>query len=209
MKLYAPSKISRRLGEKLFLKPERDLTPKSAMARRPYPPGVHGRRVRRRAPSDYGVLLREKQKVRFAYVITDSVLAKYARQALSGGGQNPAERLLHLLERRLDSILYRLGFALSRLQARHLVSYGHVTVNSKPARIPSRQLKPGDRVQIRESSRHQPFFQERAIRLKNSEPPSWLALQRERFEGEVLRLPKLEDQLTNADLNQVLEYYSR
>lgn len=209
MKLYTPSKIQRRLGERLFLKPERDLTQKSAMVRRPNPPGVHGRRSRRKPLSDYGAMLREKQKVRFSYLLTDTALRKYLREALSGGGLNPAEKLFSLLELRLDNILYRLGFALSRLHARHLVSYGHAQVNGKPTRIPSRRLKPGDRVQIRGSSRTQPFFHEQAIRLKSYEPPSWLSLDRERWEGEVLRLPKFADETPSFDLDQVIAYYSR
>ncbi len=206
MKLYSPSKIQRRLGERLFLKPERDLTPKSAMVKRPYPPGVHGRTASR-SSGDYATILRAKQKVRFTYVIPDAMLRRYVRRALSA--QNPADRLFELLESRLDAVVFRLGLSSSRLEARHLVSYGHVAVNGSPVRSPSRFLRPGDRVAIREASASRPMFAERKIRLKGYETAEWLRLDRETFSGELVRPPKLADGATRTDFDQVLAYYSR
>lgn len=209
MKLYATSRISRRLGERLFLKGERDFTPKSAMVRKPYPPGMHQKTRRRRASSDFSAMLLEKQKIRFSYVIPDTMLRKYALKSRVSTGTNPTAKLLELLELRLDNVVYRLGFASSRIQARHLVSYGHVASNAKPVKSPSRHLRAGDKVSIRESSRSLPIFTERVMRLKNYEPPGWLKLDRENWTGEVMRMPNPDDQLINADLGKVIEYYSR
>lgn len=209
MKLYNPSKIQRRLGEKLFLKGERDFTPKSALVRRPYPPGAHGRSRRRKGRSDFAATLAEKQKVRFAYGLSDSVLRKYATASRTNRNINAVAKLLQLLELRLDNAVYRLGFAASRLQSRHLVAYGHVTLNGKPVRSPSLQLVVGDKISICESSRALLFFSERTARFQNYQPPAWLKLSGEEWTGEVARMPAIEDQLISADLEQVIEYYSR
>jgi len=208
MKLHAPSHIQRRIGEKLFLKAERDATPKSAMVRRPYPPGVHGRR-RRRGLSEFGIELAEKQKVCFLYGLSDSQLKRFVRAARRASGRTATQALGELLERRLDNVVFRLGLAPSRRIARQLIAHGHILVNGRPARIASRLLRSGERTSVREASRSHPIFEGLAIRLKKHEPPGWLGLDPEAQAGEVRRLPAEEDISIPFNLSKVIEYYSR
>lgn len=208
MKLYATSRVSRRLGEKLFLKAERDATQKSAMVRRPYPPGMHGKR-RRRGLSEFGIEIQEKQKVRYLYGISDAVLKKHVRSASRARGKTKTQALLELLECRLDNAVYRLGLAPSRRIARQAVSHGHVQLNGKLVHTASILVKPGDRISTRESSRGAPPFADAPIRLKKYQPPAWLALKPEELAGSVVRLPSEEDNLISQNLSKVIEFYSR
>lgn len=210
MKLISPSRVSRRLGERFFFKAERDATQKSAMIRRPYPPGMHGKR-RRRAGSEFSLELAEKQKVRYFYGITDTALGSYVREATRMAGRNKTKTmaLLELLERRLDNIAHRLGLAASRRIARQMVGHGHIFVNGRRATIPSRALRPGDRVQVRAASRGMAIFEGLAIRLKKYQPPEWLRIDAESAEGEVLRLPQESDNIISYNLSKVIEFYSR
>lgn len=210
MKLIMPSRVSRRLGERFFFKAERDASPKSAMIRRPYPPGMHAKtRRRRRALSEYGAELAEKQKVRFAYGLADRMLKRYVRTAAGAKVKTRTQVLTETLERRLDNVVYRLGLAPSRRIARHLTSYGHFLVNGRQVRSPAILLRPGDRVAVRASSRSKLPFQGLEVRLKRAEPPAWLARDVEALAGSVKRLPAEQDAAITYNLGKVIGYYSR
>ncbi len=208
MKLYTPSRISRRLGEKFFFKAERDMTAKSAMVRRPYPPGVHGKRGSR-ASSEFGTELKEKQKVRYLYGISDKVLKKYVGKAAQARSGTKTEALYKSLERRLDNAVFRLGLAPSRRISRQMVSHGHLEVNGRPVRTPSIGLRPGDQVAVRQASRGKMIFEGLALKLKKHQPPSWLSLDVEAMSGAVQSLPSLEEDNSFQNLSKVIEYYSR
>ncbi|MEK7465123.1 MAG: 30S ribosomal protein S4 [Patescibacteria group bacterium] len=203
-----PSRISRRLGEKFFFKAERDSSPKSAMVRRPYPPGMHGKR-RRRSASEFGAELAEKQKIRYLYGLSDAALARVIREASRVRGRTKTQALVELLERRLDNVVFRLGLAPSRRIARHLVSYGHITVHGRRVRSPGLLVRPGDQIGIRPESRGGGLFEGLASRLKKHEPPAWLLLRHAEEAGEVKRLPQEADELLTYNLSKVIEYYSR
>ncbi|MDP3727273.1 MAG: 30S ribosomal protein S4 [bacterium] len=211
MKLIMPSRISRRLGERFFFKAERDASPKSASVRRPYPPGMHGKKRRRRGGSEFGVELAEKQKVRYLYGLSDSGLRASVREAtrIAGRATTKTTALLGELERRLDNIVYRLGFVPSRRIARQVVSHGHILMNERRASIASRPVRPGDRIRVKESSLAQPMFDGLAIRLKKQQLPEWLSVDPERAEGTMVRLPLESDNLISQNLSKVLEFYSR
>ena len=208
MKLYATSRISRRLGEKFFFKAERDATSKSAMVRRPYPPGVHGKRSRR-SSSEFSVELAEKQKVRYSYGVTDKVLGKYVAEANRAGGKTKKQVIFEILESRLDNVVFRMGLTPSRRIARQVVSHGHILLNSRPVRTPSILVKPGDKVAIKESSRSGPLFESLAMRLKKYQPPEWLLVNPQEFSGEVKRRPTEGDSFMTQNLSKVIEFYSR
>lgn len=199
-------KKSRAVGENLFLKAERSATSKSAYLRRPYRPGVHGKR--RRQLSEYGVQLLEKQKLRLVYGLTERQLKRYLGEALKERLVT-AEALARKLETRLDSIVFRMGFVPSRSVARSLVSHGHFAVNSRRITIPSFRVKPGDAVSIRQRSANAKFVDEIRVRIKRYEPPSWLSVEKEKFQGEVLRWPSLEELKIPHNLNLIVEFYSK
>lgn len=203
-------KIERRLGERLFLKGERSFSQKSATQRRPYPPGMHGKkRTRRGAQSEYSKQLREKQKIRRAYGLTDRMLKQYFNRALRVSGK-PTDRVLgELLERRIDNVVFRLGFAISRSIARHMVSYGHIVINGKRIRQPSILTKIGDIVSISKSSLNSGIFRGLDERMKKIAPPPWLELDRENIEGKILGFPEMEDTAGKQQLTLVVEYYSK
>lgn len=199
-------RLCRREGAKLFLKGSRCYTKKCAFERRPSPPGQHG--VRRRKVGDYGVQLREKQKVRRVYAVLERQFRNYFDLAEARPGVT-GENLLRMLELRLDNVVYRLGFASSRAQARQLVGHGHFAVNGRPTRIPSFQLKPGDRVAVRESRASREPFKMAKETLRSHQAPEWLSVEPARLAGTVVDLPR-RDQMP-LDLNEqlVVEYYSR
>ena len=208
MKLYSPSKISRRLGERFFFKAERDSSSKSAMIKRPYPPGAHGK-SRRRAISEFGAELQEKQKIMYLYGLNDKQLKKYVQFSSRVKGKTKTRTLLERLEMRLDSVVYRLGLAHSRRIARHMVSYGHIFLNGKPSKTPSQLLSVGDSISIRESSRSNPLFEGLKVRLNKYQPPEWLGVNSEEAAGTILRPPSETDNLILQNLSKVIEYYSR
>jgi len=204
-------KLCRREGEKLFLKGERCLSPKCPFEReRGYPPGEHGRlaRFRRRRPSDYSRQLREKQKVRRIYGVLERQFRRYFREAERRPGLT-GENLLTLLESRLDNVIYRLGFADSRAQARQLVQHGHFVVNGRRTNIPSYIVRPQDTITVREGSRKRTYFRERAERLDEGAAPSWLSLDPRTMTARVLNVPVREDIETTVNEQLVVEYYSR
>ena len=201
-------KLERRIGEKLFLKGERSFSQKTAVSRRPYPPGLHGKK-RRRGRSEYGTELREKQKVRYLYGIDDGKLKRYFEEARATKNKPTADTLAELLERRLDNVVFRLGFAISRSIARHLASYGHILVNGKSVRQPSLRVKIGDIISPKADELPTALYQDLDLRLKKYTPPEWLELAKDKHEGKVLRLPNMGDVMTQQNMSLVVEYYSK
>jgi len=199
-------RLCRREGTKLFLKGTRCYTKKCAFERRPSPPGQHG--VRRRKMGDFGIQLREKQKVRRVYSVLERQFHNYFVEAGNRDGVT-GENLLRFLETRLDNVVFRLGFASSRAQARQLVAHGHFSVNGTPTDIPSFEVKPGDRIEVRESRRDREPFKLAKETLRSHQAPEWLSLEPARLAGSVLSLPR-RDQMP-LDLNEqlVVEFYSR
>ena len=199
-------RLCRREGAKLFLKGTRCYTKKCAIERRPTPPGQHA--MRRRKTSEYGVQLREKQKVRRTYYVMERQFRRYFDAAESRPGVT-GENLLRLLETRLDNVVYRLGFATSRPQARQLVGHGHFMVNRRPVNIASMQLREGDRVEVREGSRNSDYFKEARARLGAAQVPDRLTLEAERLAGTVTGVPRREQMPQEFNEQLVVEYYSR
>jgi small subunit ribosomal protein S4 len=199
-------RICRREGAKLFLKGTRCYTKKCSFERRPSPPGQHG--VRRRKVGDFGLQLREKQKVRRVYGVLERQFRNYFRDAETHAGVT-GEALLRSLELRLDNVVFRMGFATSRAQARQLVGHGHFAVNGRPTNIPSCELKSGDRVEVRESRRSREPFKTAKETLRSHQAPEWLTIDAAKLSGTVADLPR-RDQMP-LDLNEqlVVEYYSR
>lgn len=197
----------RRENAKLFLKGDRCYTDKCAVERRNYAPGQHGQR--RTKVSDYGVQLREKQKVKRTYGLQEKQFRLYFSKADRMKGVT-GENLLMLLERRLDSIVYRLGFAVSRAQARTMVRHGHFIVNGRKVNIPSYLVRPADIVELREKSREVAFFNESLDSVMRRGVPSWVELDRENFKGTIKAMP-VRDELTMPEFQEqlIVELYSK
>jgi small subunit ribosomal protein S4 len=190
----------------LFLKGERCYTDKCAIKRRSYPPGQHGQgRIK---VSDYGVQLREKQKVRRIYGILENQFRGYFESADRMKGVT-GENLLFLLERRLDNVAYRLGFATSRDEARQLVRHGHFTLNGRKVNIPSIQVKVGDVVQLREKSRKVAAINESLEAVVRRGIPQWLELDKDAFKGTVKQSPVREDITMPIQEQLIVELYSK
>ena len=199
-------KICRRENQKLFLKGDRCYSDKCSYERRSYPPGQHGQR--RGKFSDYGNQLREKQKVKRMYGLLEKQFRKYFKEADRMRGIT-GENLLILLERRLDNIVYRLGFASSRNQARQLVRHNHIMVNGKKVNIPSFLVKPGDTIEVREKSRKIPFMNEALDAVERLGVPSWLELNKDNYQGKVVALPERKDITMPIQEQLIVELYSR
>ncbi|HLY15273.1 MAG TPA: 30S ribosomal protein S4 [Candidatus Limnocylindrales bacterium] len=199
-------RLCRREGMKLFLKGSRCYSKKCAFERRPTPPGQHG--VRRRKVGEYGMQLREKQKVRRVYAVLERQFKNYFDAAESRPGVT-GENLLRLLELRLDNIVFRMGFASSRAASRQLVNHGHFAVNGRPTNIASHQLRPGDRVEVRASRTGREPFKLAKETLRSHQPPEWLSVDPAKLAGSIIDQPR-RDQMP-LDLNEqlVVEYYSR
>jgi small subunit ribosomal protein S4 len=205
----AVCKQCRREGEKLFLKGERCLTPKCAVERRPYPPGLHGRQAQfRRKVSDYGLQLRAKQKAKRVYGVLERQFRRYFREAERRRGLT-GTNLLVLLESRLDNVVYRLGFAFSRPQARQLVRHGHFEVNGRKVNIPSYLVQQGDVIAVRRGSRKLMGFKEIALDLEHRAVPDWLSRDEETMSGRVMSMPEREDIDITINEQLIVEYYSR
>ena len=205
----AVCKLCRREGEKLFLKGERCLSPKCALERRPYPPGSYGRQAQfRRRVSDYGLQLRAKQKARRVYGVLERQFRRYFREAERRRGLT-GTNLLIILESRLDNVVYRLGFAASRPQARQLVRHGHFDVNGRKVNIPSYLVRPGDIVGVRTGSRGKAVFKEMALDLEHRAVPEWLSRDDITMSGRVMAQPEREDIDVTINEQLIVEYYSR
>lgn len=205
----AVCKLCRREGEKLFLKGERCLSPKCAIERRAYPPGDHGRQAAfRRKMSDYGTQLREKQKARRVYGVMEKQFRRYFKEASRRKGLT-GTNLLMLLESRLDNVVYRLGFADSRPQARQLVRHGHFSVNGKKTDIPSFLVNVGDVVSVRSGSSSKTYFKERAQVLQGGhKSPEWLSLNLNEMSGSVMTEPGREHVEIPLNEQLIVEYYN-
>ena len=206
----AACKLCRREGQKLFLKGERCLTPKCAIETRAFPPGAHGRKATfRRKTSDFGLQLREKQKARRVYGVMEKQFRRYFKEAGRRKGLTGAT-LLSILESRLDNVVYRLGFADSRAQARQLVSHGHFDVNGRKTDIPSFIVSPGDLISVRNGSRSKGYFKDRAQIMQSSTGvPGWLSLNLPAMSGSVVAEPSREDVEIPLNEQLIVEFYSR
>ncbi|HHW60686.1 MAG TPA: 30S ribosomal protein S4 [Syntrophomonadaceae bacterium] len=197
----------RREGEKLFLKGDRCYSEKCSVERRAYAPGMHGQR-RRGKTSEYGLQLREKQKTRRIYGVLEKQFSNYFDKAERMEGV-AGENLLILLERRLDNVVFRLGLASSRAEARQLVNHNHFMINGKKANIPSMLVKAGDVISVKESSMDSPKFQEIKAAGAYKTPPEWLEIDIENLTGRVLSLPTREQIDTQVNEQLIVELYSR
>jgi small subunit ribosomal protein S4 len=200
-------RLCRREGTKLFLKGDRCYGAKCAVTKRHTPPGQHGQ-ARARKQSEYGVQLREKQKCRRAYGVLESQFRKYYEMASNMRGVT-GENMLCLLERRMDNVVYRLGFGDSRPMARQIVMHGHVLVNGKKVDIPSYLIKQGDVLTIRERSRSIDHM--KALREQGASKlvPKWLELDAENLTGKVVAMPQRDDIDLTIEEHLIVEFYSR
>jgi small subunit ribosomal protein S4 len=203
-------RLCRREGEKLFLKGERCFTPKCAFERRGYAPGQHGKssQFRRKRDSDYNRQLRAKQKARRVYGVLERQFRRYYEVSLQRRGLTGLN-LLQILESRLDNVVYRLGYADSRAQARLLVTHGHFSVNGRRTDVPSMLLSPNDIVSVREESRRRPYFQDLAAVAEERTVSNWLNRDIKALSGSVLRLPERAEIDGNLSEQLIVEYYSR
>jgi small subunit ribosomal protein S4 len=200
-------RLCRREGVKLFLKGQRCLTEKCAIERRNFPPGQHGK-ARRPKIVGYGLQLREKQKVRRLYGILEDQFRAYFEKAARMKGIT-GENLLLLLENRLDNVVYRLGLASSRAQARQLVRHGHIEVSGRKVNIPSYQVAPGQEIRVRESSRNHAGVQRALDQTGGRGIPPWLEFDRAALRGKVLAPPKREDVNFPIQEQMIVELYSK
>ena len=199
-------RLCRREGAKLYLKGSRCYSKKCAFERRPSPPGQHG--IRRRKVSEYGVQLREKQKMRRVYSVLERQFRTYFVSAENRPGVT-GENLLRLLEGRLDNVVFRMGFATSRAQARQLVGHGHFQVNGRATNIPSFQTKPGDRIEVREGRRVRDPFKTAKETLRSHQAPDWLSVDAAKLSGTVNQPPRRDQMPLDINEQLVVEYYSR
>jgi small subunit ribosomal protein S4 len=199
-------RLCRREGTKLFLKGDRCFSEKCAIERRAYPPGMHGQgRVRF---SDYGVQLREKQKVQRMYGLLEKQFRQTYRQASSMKGRS-GENLLVLLERRLDNVVFRMGYATSRAEARQLVRHGHFRIDGKKVKSPSILAKPGMKVTIRDRSKQVERITAALEALEGKAVPQWLEMDVAAGEGTIKQLPVREDVTLPIEEQLIVEWYSR
>lgn len=200
-------RLCRREGEKLFLKGERCMGEKCAFDKRSYPPGMHGQR-RGKKPTDYGLQLREKQKARRIYGIMEKQFRNLFGKAERQKGITGLNLLL-FLERRLDNMVYRMGFATSRNEARQLVRHGHLLVNGKKVDIPSYLTSVGDKISVHEKSRRMTRIISAMEHFEDKPKPSWLCVDRENFKGEVTDYPTREEMAVPIQEQLIVEFYSK
>ncbi len=199
----------RRAMEKLFLKGDRCNGPKCAMIKRAYVPGVHGKKMSRGNRSEYGIQLSAKQKIKRIYGIMERQFRKHFDDVKHKKGVT-GDLLLLRLEMRLDNVVYRMGFASSRAQARQLVNHGLISVDGKKMNIPSCEVKIGQVIGIRDSKKESGYFKNIELGLKNKKDfPAWITFDVQKMQGTVISLPLKEDIGINVDAQVVVEYYSR
>jgi len=203
-------RLCRREGEKLYLKGARCLSPKCAIEKRNFPPGQHGKegQFKRNRSSDYLLQLREKQKARRVYGVLEAQFRRYYRQAIKSRGVT-GQVLLQILERRLDNVVYRLGFAVNRAQARNLVTHGHFNINGRRTDVPSVQIEPGDLIEVRPGSQRRPYFTDLRAGDSARGVPNWLSADQTLLAGKVTRLPSREEIDANLNEQLIVEFYSR
>jgi small subunit ribosomal protein S4 len=197
------AKLCRRFGENLFGPAKYD----RILSKRNYPSGQHGKSFRRKV-SDYGLHLKEKQKLRIIYCLLEKQFHNYFVKAEKMSGVT-GDNLLQLLERRLDNVVYRLGFAVTRMQARQFVNHGHFTVNGKKVDIPSYLVKPGDIIEVREKSRGNKMILDAMERTETTSPYSWLSVNKEQSNGQFLNIPAVSEIPSTVDVRLIVEFYSK
>lgn len=207
-------KLCRTFGQKMMLRHERCASPKCAFTRRQTAPGAHGGKRRRRGRSSYGEQLREKQRVRILYGISEKNLKRSVREALGRTNVSPAARntldmIAERMEFRLDNVVYRSGLAPSRAVARHLVSHGHFFVNGRRTRVPSFRLRIGDEISLRAESRGSVPFIELPQQLRKQRLPAWINVDPEVLRSKIVGRPSREETTATLDLAKVLEFYAR
>ncbi len=200
-------RLCRREGEKLFLKGDRCLTNCPLDGKRRYPPGIHGQSSRRKL-SIYGMQLREKQKVKRIYGMLESQFKKFFNNARKMGG-NAGENLLSLLERRLDNVVYHMGLASSRTQARQLVSHGHVKVNGRKVNIPSFIVREGDVITPRDKAKKVKTIQDNFENFDPTSAPAWISVDKNKMEAKIVRLPIRSDVTYPVNETLIVELYSK
>jgi len=205
--LDSQCKLCRRAGEKLFLKGDRCFGPKCAIIKRNYTPGTDGTKPRKRL-SDYGTQLAEKQKAKRYYGLSEKQFRLTFEKASKKQG-DAGKNFLRALERRLDNVIFRLGFAASRAQARQLVNHGHFHVNDRKADIPSFSVKEGQVIRIRKSSQNSPYFKNLGEQLAKDDRPSWLHFDQKDLSAKILHDPKDEDLPQGINVQMIIEYYSK
>jgi len=203
----AVCRLCRREGMKLFLKGAKCFTDKCPIEKRNFAPGQHGK-DRKAKVVGYGLQLREKQKAKRIYFTQEGQFRNYFEKAVRSKGVT-GELLLQQLERRLDTVVYRLGFGMSRRQARQLVRHGHVAVNGKKVNIPSYQVSVGEEISIREGSRKLSILEQAKEFAAHQSAPTWLEIDRENYKGRVLALPKREDIQLPVNEQLIVELYSK
>lgn len=206
--LDSKCKLCRRAGEKLFLKGDRCMSPKCAIVRRPYAPGVHGHNPSR-GGSEFGRQLAMKQKIKRLYGVMERQFRNHFDEVRNVPGVT-GDQLLGRLERRLDNVVYRLGFASSRVLAKQLVSHKMFEVNGKRMNIPSVQVKVGDIITLKTTKKEKTYFKNLLETLKNNKDvPHWLELDTDKMTGKVVALPNRQDVGVQVDAQMVVEYYSK
>lgn len=210
MATYDQCKTCRRLGQKLFLKGDRCFGPKCAFARRAFAPGPQRKR-RGGAPSEYKKSLEEKQTLKKWYGVSERQFKRYVKETLEKMGKvdDVSAELIRVLEKRLDNVVFRLGFAKSRVAARQLVSHGYFLINGKPVNIPSYQVKKDDLVAVKENKKAKGVFKELAAELKRKETPAWLSLDKNKLESKTIGEPNLDEVKPPAEISLIFEFYSR
>jgi small subunit ribosomal protein S4 len=202
-------RLCRREGMKLFLKGERCHTEKCAIERRNFVPGQHGQTRKAKKIVGYGLQLREKQKVRRVYGVLEAQFRNTFAKAVKMKGIT-GENLLATLERRLDSVIYRMGLGASRAQARQIVRHGHIQINGKKVNIPSYIVKPGEEIGVRESSKNNPTILATRDATAHAPSPTWMDVDREGLKGRIISTPR-RDELVQIPINEqlIVELYSK
>jgi len=201
----AVCRLCRRSGDKLFLKGTKCYT-KCTFEKRSRPPGQHGQR--RIKASDRGLQLKEKQKARYSYGMLEDQFKRFFKEAARQQGIT-GDNLQVLLERRLDNVVYRLGFADSRPQARQLIQHGHITVNGRKTNVPSALVKEGDNISWTQKGTRSDFYKQLIVSIESKTIPGWLSLDRQQLVGQVIALPTLDEIAAKYDAKAIVEYYSR
>jgi small subunit ribosomal protein S4 len=207
---YDQCRTCRRLGQKLFLKGDRCFSPKCAIARRAYAPGPQRKR-RGGAPSEYKKSLTEKQSLKKWYGVSERQFKRYVNETLEKMGKvdDVSAELIRVLEKRLDNVIFRLGFAKTRAHARQLVTHSYFLINGKPVNIPSYQVKKEDTVAVKENKKAKGAFKEIAAELKKKEVPAWLSLNIAKLEAKTIGEPSLDEVKPPAEISLIFEFYSR
>lgn len=208
--LTNPCKTCRRLGQKLFLKGDRCFTAKCAISRRAYAPGLQKKR-KGGAPSEYKKSLTEKQNLKKWYGLSERQFKRYVQETLKKMGKvdDVSAELIRRLEKRLDNVVFRLGFAKSRAQARQLVSHSYFLVNGKAVNMPSYEVKKDDVIALKETKKGKGIFKELTNELKKKEIPAWLSLNKDKLESKTIGEPNLDEVKPPAEISLIFEFYSR